>query len=301
MSAATATAEAQPLDEVMLAMDVVDTLRRRQRLVDKELAGEESAADLKERLRKIYAAQGIDVPDSVLEQGVKALREDRFVYKPPKDSFAIKLARLYVGRGRWGKWAMGAVAAASLAVGGYWNTVVAPRAALPDELAAIHQQLGELARGAAGRERSDALYSAGQAAVRDGDDDAAAAALSSLQQLRADLEQSYSLRVVARPGENSGVWRIPDANSRARNYYLIVEPVDADGKLLSVRVENEETGRSERVSKWGLRVDKAEFQAVAADKNDDGIIQNRDIGRKRAGWLQPEYSIKTNGAAITKW
>lgn len=308
MSAAASAAEAgqqstasQPLDEVMLAMDVVDTLRRRRRLVDKELAGEESADELKERLRKIYAAQGIEVPDAVLEQGVKALREDRFVYKPPRESMATRLARWYVQRDRWGKWAMGAVAAVSLAVGGYWNSVIAPRAALPDELAAIHQQLGELARGAAGRERSDVLYSAGQAALRDGDDDAAAAALQSLQQLRADLEQSYSLQIVARPGENSGVWRIPDANSRARNYYLIVEPVDADGKRVSVLIENEETGRSERVKKWGLRVDEAEFQAVAADKKDDGIIQNRQIGRKRVGWLQPDYSINTSGAAITQW
>ncbi len=99
----------------MLAMDVVDTLRRKSRLVEQELdvAGREQ--DLKQRLRKIYAAQGIEVTDAILEEGVRALKEDRFVYKPPPDSFGIKMARLYVNRGVWGKWVFGAVA--GLAIG----------------------------------------------------------------------------------------------------------------------------------------------------------------------------------------
>jgi hypothetical protein len=91
------------LDEVMLAMDVVDTLRRRERLVKRELDAEGREEDLKERLRKIYHAQGIEVPDHILEEGVAALKEDRFVYKPPLEGLGIKLARLYVARGRWGK------------------------------------------------------------------------------------------------------------------------------------------------------------------------------------------------------
>ncbi|MGB5297749.1 MAG: DUF6384 family protein, partial [Thiogranum sp.] len=70
----------QPLDDVMLAMDVVDTLRRRRRLVERELDAEGREQDLKQRLRKIYTAQGIEVPDHVLEEGVAALKEERFVY-----------------------------------------------------------------------------------------------------------------------------------------------------------------------------------------------------------------------------
>ena len=72
-----------PLDDIMLAMDVVDTLRRRERLVHKELDEAGRAADLKERLRRIYAQQGMEVPDHVIEAGVAALKEERFTYKPP--------------------------------------------------------------------------------------------------------------------------------------------------------------------------------------------------------------------------
>jgi len=291
----------QPLDAVMLAMDVVDTLRRRQRLLDKELAGEESAADLKERLRKIYAAQGIEVPDSVLEEGVRALREDRFVYQPPADSLGTRLARLYVSRGKWWKWLLGGFAGLLLAIGGYWQSVVEPRVALPQQLVAMHQQVSELARGEAGRKRADALLAAGQAALLTPDQQAATTALDSLRQLGTELGRSYTLRIVARPGEKSGVWRIPNTNEGARNYYLIVEAVDADGKRVPVTVTSEESGNSEQVERWGLRVDKPQFDAVAADKQDDGIIQNRQVGSKRAGYLRPEYTISTSGAVITKW
>ena len=64
---------------------------------------------------------------------------------------------------------------------------------------------------------------------------------------------------------------------------------------------NEETGRIERVSKWGLRVEEDVFRRIAADKQDDGIIQQREFGVKRSGQLKPDYRIPTTGAAITRW
>jgi hypothetical protein len=65
----------------MLAMDVVDTLRHRQLVVEQELGAGERESDLLERLRRLYAAQGIDVPDRILHEGVAALREGRFAYR----------------------------------------------------------------------------------------------------------------------------------------------------------------------------------------------------------------------------
>ena len=94
---------------------------------------------------------------------------------------------------------------------------------------------------------------------------------------------------------------MPDANPNARNYYIIVEALAADGRTLQVPVVNEENGRTERVSKWGLRVEKAVFERIAADKQDDGIIQQRQFGTKQSGRLKPDYRIPTSGAAITQW
>ena len=105
--AGTADSEAgAPLDDVMLAMDVVDQLRYRERLVQRELDSEARERQLLERLREIYAGQGIEVPDEVLRRGVEALAEDRFGYSPPAASLQVRLARLYVSRGTWGRWSV---------------------------------------------------------------------------------------------------------------------------------------------------------------------------------------------------
>ena len=53
--------------------------------------------------------------------------------------------------------------------------------------------------------------------------------------------------------------------------------------------------------KWGLRVDEDTFNRVAADKRDDGIIQQDIVGAKRRGDLDPRYAVATTGAAITNW
>jgi hypothetical protein len=290
-----------PLDDIMLAMDVVDTLRRRERLVHQELDQVGREEDLKERLRKIYAAQGIDVPDRVIAQGVAALKEERFVYKPPPDGLATRLARLYVSRGRWGKWAAGALAAPFIAWGGHWFAVGLPNAALPEDLAQARIQAIALAKTDDVRQLVEQGFNAGQAALRAKDTDAARKALRQIEDLRAVLDQEYTLRILNRPGERSGVFRVPDLNTAAANYYIVVEGIDATGEPVTVPIKSEETGKTERVSKWGLRVDQATYNAVGRDKADDGIVERDRFGAKRRGYLVPDYEMKTTGGTITRW
>lgn len=291
----------QPLDDVMLAMDVVDTLRRKSRLVEQELdvAGREQ--DLKARLRKIYAAQGIEVTDAILDEGVAALKEDRFVYKPPPDSFGLTLARVYVSRGAWGKWLLGALAALAIGLIAWQLLVVAPRNALPIDLETLHAEVVKLAVNDSADQQADDLFASARKALRDGDAAHARALYRELTQMRDRLEASYRIRVVNRPGERSGVWRVPDVNQAARNYYIIVEAIGPNGRNLRVPIENEETGKIEQVDQWGVRVDERVFNRVGADKQDDGIIQQDIFGRKSPGRLEPEYEVPTSGAAITSW
>jgi hypothetical protein len=291
----------QPLDDVMLAMDVVDTLRRRERIVKRELDEAGREEDLKERLKKIYAAQGIEVPDHVIAQGVAALKEERFTYKSPPESISTRLARLYISRGSWGKWLAGLGGAGVLAAAINYVTVVAPNAALPEKLAGIHTEVVALAKTDQARETAERYFNAGQAALRNEDRDSAREAIAQLEDVRATLDQEYTVRIVNRPGENTGVWRIPDMNTGARNFYIIVEAVDPAGKVLTVPIRNEETQKTERVKQWGLRVDESTFRAVAEDKRDDGIIERDRFGAKASGELVPRYEMKTTGGAITSW
>ena len=93
----------QTLDDMMIAMDVVDTLRHREDLVRRELNEEDREAELIARLRKIYHDQGIEVPDSVLADGVKALKDSRFVYTPPPPGWKRTLLTLWARRETYGK------------------------------------------------------------------------------------------------------------------------------------------------------------------------------------------------------
>jgi hypothetical protein len=297
--------EKAPLDEVMLAMDVVDTLRHREIVLDRELESDGHDQRLLERLRDVYTAQGISVSDDVLAQGVRALREDRFVYSAPVPSFRRSLAAVYVSRGRWGKWVGGAALAVAVAALAFQLLIRGPAERAVEELPADLQT----AYGTIAGETKDAralgdaqrLFAEGQAAVEQRNLDEAREALGDLRALDARLQQQYELRVVSRPGEQSGVWRVPDDNRSARNYYLIVEAVGPDGAPLELPIRSEEDGRTRRVREWGLRVDQATYERVAADKRDDGIIEQPVVGSKRSGELDPHYSVATTGAAITKW
>jgi DNA repair exonuclease SbcCD ATPase subunit len=423
--AETDTTAGRPLDEVMLAMDVVDTLRHRQILVERELHADDRDKKLIERLREIYRSQGIEVNDRVLAEGVTALEEERFVYKLPAASLQIRLARIYVNRGYWIK--RSGVALGVLLAGwlGYQFVVVGPEqrrleqqtenlntqireagaelGALQQDIDRLDQALPQAAHGSspslvevveaqrgaaddllseagsllvsareleqladldvddnkarvatvesrldrqrdlisravrnvdnvertlvtitslkglpatlqserdailaearveAVTEQAKRQYDGGMAALRGGDADTATAAARALIAVRKQLQQEYDILVISRADERSGVWRIPESNPSARNYYLIVEAVAADGKLMTVPVENEEDTKFYRVSKWGLRVSETLYQSVAADKQDDGIIQERRIGVKRRGYLDPEYKAAVAGGAITSW
>ncbi len=283
----------------MLAMDVVDTLRHREQLVAKELAEGVREEDLYARLRQVYAAQGIDVPERILREGVAALRENRFVYTPKGSPGARRWAHLWVQRGRWGALLLAVVVVVAASLFVYDSNVRAPRRTLSADLQATRAQVVAVSEVDAASAQAAVLYQQGVTAMERGDYAEARLNLNSLESLLAQLRSAYTLRIVAEP--DSGVWRIPDVNIGARNYYIIVEAIDQNGRRVSVPVLDEEIGEVETVTSWGLRVDEQTFNAVRDDKLDDGIIQNNVFGHKRSGVLEPDYLFPTTGAALTSW
>jgi len=413
------------LNEVMLAMDVVDTRRHQQSLVERELGADDHDRALIAKVRKIYADQGLEVSDEVIESGVKALREERFTYTPPKKSFQLTLAHLYVNRGRWAKRGALLLAALVAIYLGYQFAVVAPqkrgrqKAAqginlridqqrdqisvakerlarlnqslarakkagsheasvavtqlvdqaerdmstareklqalekleittrveadqlakigdtvsgrldkrkeligdlivhlesaenavaaldelkiLPEKLADQRDRILSEARQEDAQSEAQKLYNDALAALQRGDVAAAQNGYNLLKQLYDQLVQEYQVRIVSREGERSGIWRVPQNNPNARNYYIIVEAVTADGKRLELPITSEEDGKTRMVKQWGLRVKESVFEQIRRDKMDDGIINNNVFGVKKRGYLQPKYLMPTTGGAITQW
>jgi hypothetical protein len=312
--------EPQKLDELMLAMDVVDTLRHSENIVHRELNAEQREADLLKRLREIYRGQGIEVPDRVLQEGVRALEERRFVYTPPAPGIATTLAHVWINRGRLGRGLLGAISALLIGWGVYHISVERPareraeqaRVAaeraridlterLPLSLEQAHEDALREARVPAAREKADALLADGKAALARQNAAGVQQVIGDLEVLRASLRREYALRIVSRPGDPSGVWRVPQRNPTGRNFYLIVEAVTPDGRTLNLPVTSEEDGRTETVSKWGIRVTEDVFEQIRRDKSDDGIVQRNRLGEKRRGHLEVEYLIPVLGGAITRW
>ena len=308
-----ATAEKAPLDDVMLAMDVVDTLRHNQDLVARELGGEAREKQLIERLRTIYHQQGIEVTDAILKQGVAALEESRFVYTPPKPSLGVTFARMYVARKRWLPATFALFLMLVIGFGGYFLVWAPYRDAqaeqvrielaekLPAEMDALYQTIFEETKVTQAADNAAEIRDNGKKAAAEGNRAAAEQAIADLTGIRDTLRQEYQLRVVSRDGVKSGFWTFPEINTDATNYYVVVEAIDSHGAALSLPILNEEDNKTETVNIWGIRVPEAVYRAVEADKKDDGIIQRNIMGIKEFGYLEPSYLVEVLGGAVTRW
>jgi hypothetical protein len=304
------------MDELMLSMDVVDTLRHQESLVSRELNEDRREAELIGRLRDIYRSQGIEVPERILNEAVRSMKESRFVYKPPPPGLGVTLARLWVDRGRWGA-ALGAVAGVAVAaLAAWWLLVQRPAQqaeertrteltqTLPADLDRLKGELLGEARTDDAKQKVEQLSADAAAAIRNGDPAAARQALSAMQALLGELKLAYQVMIVSRPGEQTGVFRIPKVNTGARNYYLVVEAIGPNGQPVPRTVVSEEDGKTATVTKWAVRVSREVYDAVARDKQDDGIVQNRRLGEKKRGALAIDWAVPMppgTGGAILNW
>lgn len=293
-----------PLEDVMVAMDVVDTLRHQQTLVDRELNDESRRSRLLERLREIYRGQGIEVSDRVLEEGIAALEQERFKYSPKTPTGSSRLALWYVRRKEWGKPFLSLVFIGSILSSVFYFADVRPRqqaqSAIPNQISNSLNEIRAVAKSPELISESEALAASAQAAFTSKKFKEAKALQSDMDKTLSVLRQNYKLRIVSRPNELSGVWR-NTKNLQNKNYYLIVEALDSNNNRLTLPIPNEESGKIQKVSKWGVRVNQETFNLVANDKRDDGIIQNNIVGVKTPGELAVKFLIPTTGASITQW
>jgi hypothetical protein len=236
------------------------------------------------------------------------MREDRFTYRPPPAGIQTTLAKLYINRGQWAKRIAFILVVLIGVWAGYRYFVVLPQVRSQKQLARLTQSIESLRSDSleaavepGAKQKINAIADDGLIAARGGDLAAAEAAHQTLESAHAAINQAYTIQIVSRPGMPSGVWRYPEANRKARNYYLIVEALSPGGQRLKLPITSEEDGSVRSVSEWGLRVDAHVFEQVKQDKTVDGIVDQKIVGKKQRGSLTPSYLINTTGAAITQW
>ncbi|MES0882730.1 DUF6384 family protein [Roseibium sp. SCP14] len=301
-----------PLNDLMMAMDVVDTLRHEEGQVARELKADERDAAMVKRLREVYAAQGIEMPDHILKAGVEDLKRDRFVYSPPSAGFQRTLAMVYISRSIWSKWLAGALAVLVIAVAAWYFLVSLPKQRAEEELLARLQSLpatytelvdriGNLTENTDIMATAQSIADDGSLALKDSNNAAAFKAETDLRELAAGLQEVFEVKIISREGVPTGITRIPEANPDTENYYIVVEAIDPDGNILRRSIVSEENSTAEVVDKWGQRVSETIYNAVRRDKMEDGIVQKGTLGQKRRGELDIKWRSGVQDGAITKW
>ena len=120
------------------------------------------------------------------------------------------------------------------------------------------------------------------------------AAARRLQDLLTTVSTEYRIVVTG------GVWRYPNDARDVRNHYLLVQALGTDGEPVTMTIRSEENGETRRVRQWGERVPQEVYDRVAADRADNGIIDDEEFGFKARGFVTAERRYADIGQ-ITEW
>ena len=289
--------------EMLRVMDAAQVIHERRAALE-----EHEAFDREATIREIqvmYEELGDLVDAETIEKALDEYLTQRYAFTPAPAGLRRNLALLYIRRG-WvaTRVILPTAAAATLVWGGF--AYVEGRAQRIQELEAaalvtletdidrLRDAVLAVAAEDLVRERADALGQEATAQIAAGNTDALRTTAARLENLHDLVAAEYRLEVTG------GQWRYPDNNRNIRNYYLIVRALDADGQLVTIPVRNEETGGTRRVSEWGERVPQEVYDRVAADKQDNGIIDDEEFGFKPRGFITAERRHPDVGQ-ITEW
>ena len=311
-SARTSLQQEPALDELMMAMDVVDTLRHQEKIALDALDQDGKDKLLKERLRNLYESQGLSVSEEILDEGIRALKEDRFTYHPRASGLFRIVASLWINRRKYILAVSSVLAVLFLLAGvslysNYRHMIqqnelrVELSETLPRQLAQVVKRARHAAIDPDAFPIITAFQQQGEAAIIQQNVPKTKEAIQALQSTYQDLTQIYELRIVSEPGSLSAVYRSPNSNRNQRNYYLIVEAIAPGGTPIPMNVLNEETNKKKTVTRWGQRVPFETYEMVRRDKQDDGIIQKNIIASKGSGYLKPDFVVPVQIGAITEW
>jgi hypothetical protein len=307
------------LPEMLRIMDVATALRQDRELVEQHLNLDELKAKLRERLLAGSGVTGEPVTPEEVDRAIEQYFESRNTFRDPPRGIETTLAHLYVRRmplARWG----GAILVGVLAL---WLLFLSPSAPLSSQgraqraLASLTSEIGRqeqtvraLAQDPAAVSAAERLEREARTFAEQGDKARLQSVRDELARLSERLEQEYTVRIISRPGEKSGIDRyFTDAEGkRASGYYLIVEAVGPDQKTVKRLVHNIEDNRDEDVTRWGERVPKAVYDRIARDKKADGIVDENIFAIKRRGRLDDEVVMKGSDGQplkrlgqITRW
>ncbi|MBI5066093.1 hypothetical protein HZA97_07695 [Candidatus Woesearchaeota archaeon] len=179
---------------------------------------------------------------------------------------------------------------------------------LPARLEQVYSSVRIVSQDPEANSQAEDLHTKGRNYVSSVDIASLKTTIASLESLDAVLKQEYTVRIVNKSGVKSGIDRYytDNAGKRLAGFYLIVEAVDQNGNTIARQIENtdEQSGQIHSVRMWGERVPSEVYEAVKADKMDNGRVDKTLFSEKKAGYLKevvkfPGVSQRTG--QITSW
>lgn len=282
------------LERTFRLMDVADEIRRQHRRISAHLENSDRER-IKSELLERYRGMGHQADPALIDEAIGIVLAQRYRFQAPAAGFRLRLARLYVLRGRIARRV--GIPAALLAALILIITVsgrVADRARnaeaaeVAEALQRVYTQVRELAEDPAALAEAERLHEQGTSLLTSGKAREADERVDELSELREVLDQEYQL-VILRGRERDD-----------RRHYLIVQALDHRSNPLPVRIRNEETQEIEEVTEWGERVDRNLYERIAADYGEDNVIDDRIFGEKRRGYLEADRRYPDRGQ-ITRY
>lgn len=298
-------------DEVLRVMDAAQVIHERQAALREHESFDREAAI--RDIQVMYEELGDLVERDVIERALDEYLSQRYAFRGAPRGLPRMLALLYVRRGRIARRVLlPAAGVAALVWVGVAGLDMAERRAEARAAAAEIERAARFGDLQADVERLHAAVLS--AAIED-------LALERAAELGRIAEAQVGARDVVGLGQTvglyddlygavtseyrlvitGGVWRQDNSDPRIRNNYLLVEAIDPAGRPVAMPVRNEETGATERVAKWGERVPREVYDRVAADRQDNGIIDHDDFGLKRRGFITAERAYPDIGQITRGW
>ncbi len=297
--------EARP-EVIERMLQRVEDIRRQNAFADGIL----DAQEMSDELEAISESLGSELTAEEKQAAVRTYFAEQFALPPQNAGLSNLVARGYVQRRKVGFFAAAAIAI-PVATVGLWNApatissyMEAQKAAQLEVLAtqpeALRAEIATLAVEPAAIRKATDLATLAQSYISAKNTESAEDTITQLGDLQAVLNQSYELKIANRDGYFRRLWRGSRSNSMIKNYYVIAHAIDPSGREVPVDILDEETGKKERVTIWGERVDEQTYENVGRDIHDDGIAQQDHIGSKRRGYLSPQYDLPVQGGKITR-
>ncbi len=310
---ATTTDETQlTLDEMTRVMDVARTLRKERSIAERELNREETVELLRRKLREAADLAGDPVTDEQIDTAIKNYFENLHEFDPPEEGLETTLAGVYVRRKQIAGWLLAIAAAAMLVWGSWYGGMLPGKRQAELRAQQTYSQVEEAAGAIEKMSTSPEATAAAEAARAEAAAYRDRSEVSALEQLRDQLLQQQAVikseyrLMIANDGQSGVPTYSPQGN--LSGYYLIVEATDANGKPVTVRVRNAESGKYESVSRWAEQVPKEVYDRVQQDKEADGIVDAREFAVKRRGETELKVTFPgvsgsplERGRQITEW